>query len=50
MELITLLGASFSGIATVMNLVVWLLTAKVFNLVIAIVTFTFFLYSVSIIF
>lgn len=50
MELLTLLGASLTGIGTVMNLAMWFATGKVFNLLVAIVTFTCFLYNLSVIF
>ena len=50
MELITLLGASFSGIATIVNLIVWATEENVASLVVAIVTFTFFLQNLSVIF
>lgn len=50
METLTLLAASLTGIATIMNLIVWATQGRVVSLVVAIVTFTLFLYNLSIIF
>ena len=50
MEKLTLLAASLTGVATVVNLIVWATEENVASLVVAIVTFAFFLQNLSVIF
>lgn len=50
METLTLLAASLTGIATIVNLIVWATEGVVISLVVAVVTFTFFLQNLSAIF
>ena len=50
METLTLLAASLTGIATIVNLIVWANEGEVVSLAVAIGTFTLFLYNLSIIF
>lgn len=50
METLTLLAASLTGIATIVNLIVWANEGEVVSLVVSIVTFTLFLQHLSVIF
>ena len=50
METLTLLAASLTGIATIVNLIAWATEGSIVSLIVAVVTFTFFLQNLSVIF